>query len=462
GLRAKYEEHHGIAITDEAIEAAVKLSSRYINDRFLPDKAIDLVDEAAAGVRIVADGSNAELEEARKEVFRLEKERRRLEMMGDYASATEILREKIQTEEKIKALEQAHAPKHLADGRLAIGGEHVAAIVSARMRIPLMKITQAEGEKLMRLEQDLHRRIIGQNEAVNAVSKAIRRARAGLKDPSRPIGSFIFVGPTGVGKTDLCKALAEALFGSEEQCMDYAVKELEAEVAPEGFDINMGCPAPKIFNNGEGSALLRDLDKAERLVRTVRRATNLPVSVKMRLGVEIGEDVAVEAAKRFEAAGADFLAVHGRYREQHYSGKADWYKIAPVKQAVRIPVIANGDITCAEDFKSVLEITGADGIMVARGALGDPHLFTRLAAYRDSGVMLPPQTLEERLQTALRQLDLAIADKGEKPAVLEMRKHFLWYVRGVRGAAAYKNRCCKVTTRAECVALLNEIAENNK
>ncbi|MBQ6946517.1 MAG: tRNA dihydrouridine synthase DusB [Clostridia bacterium] len=252
------------------------------------------------------------------------------------------------------------------------------------------------------------------------------------------------------------------LFGSEEQCMDYAVKELEAEVAPEGFDINMGCPAPKIFNNGEGSALLRDLDKAERLVRTVRRATNLPVSVKMRLGVEIGEDVAVEAAKRFEAAGADFLAVHGRYREQHYSGKADWYKIAPVKQAVRIPVIANGDITCAEDFKSVLEITGADGIMVARGALGDPHLFTRLAAYRDSGVMLPPQTLEERLQTALRQLDLAIADKGEKPAVLEMRKHFLWYVRGVRGAAAYKNRCCKVTTRAECVALLNEIAENNK
>ncbi|MBQ9713987.1 MAG: ATP-dependent Clp protease ATP-binding subunit [Clostridia bacterium] len=273
GLRAKYEEHHGIAITDEAIEAAVKLSSRYINDRFLPDKAIDLVDEAAAGVRIVADGSNAELEEARKEVFRLEKERRRLEMMGDYASATEILREKIQTEEKIKALEQAHAPKHLADGRLAIGGEHVAAIVSARMRIPLMKITQAEGEKLMRLEQDLHRRIIGQNEAVNAVSKAIRRARAGLKDPSRPIGSFIFVGPTGVGKTDLCKALAEALFGSEEQMIrldmsEYMEKQSISKLigAPPGYvgyeDLQTGQLTEKVRTKPYCVILFDEIEKA--------------------------------------------------------------------------------------------------------------------------------------------------------------------------------------------------------
>ena len=252
------------------------------------------------------------------------------------------------------------------------------------------------------------------------------------------------------------------LFGSEEQCLDFAVKELEEEFSPEGFDINMGCPAPKIFNNGEGSALLQDLRKAERVLGAVRRATKLPVSVKMRLGVAMGDYVAVEAAKRFEAAGADFLAVHGRYREQYYSGKADWNKIAPVKAAVNIPVIANGDITTVQDYRDVLKVTGADGIMVARGALGDPHLFTRLAAWRDSGAVLAPQPLAQRLETALQQLDLAIADKGEKAAVLEMRKHLLWYVKGVRGAAAYKNRCCKVTTRAECVALLTQIAENNK
>ena len=272
GLRAKYEEHHEIAITDEAIEAAVKLSTRYINDRFLPDKAIDLVDEAAARVRIVADGG-AELDDARRDVVRLEMERKRLESVGDYQGATEVLREKIQTEDKIKALEQAHAPKRLPDGRLAIGSEHIAAIVSARMRIPLMKISQAEGEKLMRLEQDLHRRIIGQEEAVSAVSKAIRRARAGLKDPSRPIGSFIFIGPTGVGKTDLCKALAEALFGSEEQMIrldmsEYMEKQSISKLigAPPGYvgyeDLQTGQLTEKVRTKPYCVILFDEIEKA--------------------------------------------------------------------------------------------------------------------------------------------------------------------------------------------------------
>lgn len=247
------------------------------------------------------------------------------------------------------------------------------------------------------------------------------------------------------------------LFGSEERCIDYALKELEEKFSPVGFDINMGCPAPKIFNNGEGSALLKDLKKAENIVRTMRKATNLPVSVKMRLGVEMDNFVAVEAAKRFEGAGADFLTVHGRYRDQHYSGKADWQKIALVKQSVSLPVIANGDITSTEDFKNILEITNADGVMVARGALGDPHLFTRLKAYRDEGVLLSPQSLKDRLTTALYQLDIAIQDKGEAPAVLEMRKHFLWYVKGIRDAAKYKNLCCKVVTKEDCVALVQQI-----
>ena len=273
GLRPKYEEHHGIVISDDAIEAAVKLSSRYINDRFLPDKAIDLVDEAAARVRIVEEGGGVEMQEAKKEAFLLEEERAMYESRGEYALATDALQKKKHVEEKIKALEQAQCPKRLPDGRSAIGSEHVAAIVSARMRIPLLKITQAEGEKLMRLEEDLHKRIIGQNEAVTAVAKAIRRARAGLKDPSRPIGSFIFVGPTGVGKTDLCKALAEALFGSEEQMIrldmsEYMEKQSISKLigAPPGYvgyeDLSTGQLTDKVRTKPYCVILFDEIEKA--------------------------------------------------------------------------------------------------------------------------------------------------------------------------------------------------------
>ncbi|MBQ7831839.1 MAG: ATP-dependent Clp protease ATP-binding subunit [Clostridia bacterium] len=273
GLRPKYEEHHGIVITDEAIEAAVTLSSRYITDRFLPDKAIDLVDEAAARVRIVEEGGSFEIKEAEKEVLIYEEERRLYESRGEYALASEALKSKQRAEEKKQALEQAQAPKRLADGRFGIGKEHVAAIVSARMRIPLLKITQEEGEKLMRLEQDLHRRIIGQNEAVTAVAKAIRRARAGLKDPSRPIGSFIFVGPTGVGKTDLCKALAEAMFGSEEQMIrldmsEYMEKQSISKLigAPPGYvgyeDLQTGQLTEKVRTNPYCVILFDEIEKA--------------------------------------------------------------------------------------------------------------------------------------------------------------------------------------------------------
>ena len=273
GLRPKYEEHHGIVITDEAIETAVKLSTRYINDRYLPDKAIDLIDEAAARVRIMETGGGAELQEAKAELLLLEEERILHVERREFALATETLRKKAQLEDKIKALEQAQAPRRLADGRSAICEEHVAAIVSARMRIPLTKITQAEGEKLMRLEEDLHKRIIGQNEAVTAVAKAIRRARAGLKDPSRPIGSFIFVGPTGVGKTDLCKALAEAMFGSEEQMIrldmsEYMEKQSISKLigAPPGYagyeDLSSGQLTDKVRTTPYCVILFDEIEKA--------------------------------------------------------------------------------------------------------------------------------------------------------------------------------------------------------
>ncbi len=273
GLRAKYEKHHGIVITDEAIEAAVKLSSRYITDRFLPDKAIDLVDEAAARARISAQSGSVELQEAKEEIERYERERLARESRGEYALASETFSAMQRATEKYKALEQAQSPMQLPDGKKGIGKEHIAAIVSARMRIPLLKITQEEGEKLMRLEQDLHARIIGQNEAVTAVSKAIRRARAGLKDPSRPIGSFIFVGPTGVGKTDLCKALAEAMFGSEEQMIrldmsEYMEKQSISKLigAPPGYvgyeDLQTGQLTEKVRTKPYCVVLFDEIEKA--------------------------------------------------------------------------------------------------------------------------------------------------------------------------------------------------------
>ncbi len=273
GLRAKYEQHHGIAITDEAIESAVKLSTRYITDRFLPDKAIDLIDEAAAHVRISEEGGSVELNEAKREVEQYARERKEYEARSEYALANEALNAEQRAIEKYKALEQAQAPLKLPDGRSGIGREHVAAIVSARMRIPLLKMTQAEGEKLMRLEQDLHGRIIGQNEAVTAIAKAIRRARAGLKDPSKPIGSFIFVGPTGVGKTDLCKALAETMFGSEEQMIrldmsEYMEKQAISKIigAPPGYvgyeDLQTGQLTEKVRTKPYCVILFDELEKA--------------------------------------------------------------------------------------------------------------------------------------------------------------------------------------------------------
>ncbi len=272
GLRAKYEEHHGIVITDEAIKAAVQLSSRYITDRFLPDKAIDIVDEAAARVRVQRGGS-AELKELEYEIRACEEERKLHERQGEFALATAAFERKRDAQERAAALQQAQAPLRLPDGRLAIGKEQVAAIVSARMRIPLLKITQEEGEKLMRLESDLHKRIIGQNEAISAVAKAIRRARAGLKDPSRPIGSFIFVGPTGVGKTDLCKALAENLFGSEEQMIrldmsEYMEKQSVSKIigAPPGYvgyeDMQTGQLTDKVRTKPYCVILFDEIEKA--------------------------------------------------------------------------------------------------------------------------------------------------------------------------------------------------------
>ena len=215
GLRDKYEAHHKVRITDEALKAAVDLSDRYITDRFLPDKAIDLIDEAASRVRLqsfIAPPDLKELEAKREDLM---KEKEEAVMNQNYEKAAQIRDEEQKIKDKIEEM-KANLSRKSTSNTETVGEEEIAQIVASWTGIPVKKLTEGEAERLLNMEKILHSRVIGQDEAVKAVSRAIRRARAGLKDPKRPIGSFIFLGPTGVGKTELCKALAEALFGDEE------------------------------------------------------------------------------------------------------------------------------------------------------------------------------------------------------------------------------------------------------
>ncbi|HKM21144.1 MAG TPA: ATP-dependent Clp protease ATP-binding subunit [Lachnospiraceae bacterium] len=214
GIKSKYEEHHNVTITDEAVEAAVKLSARYLNDRRLPDKAIDLMDEAAAKVRLKGLKRPESLSKAERQIKQFENEKLQLLKDGKFTEAGQVGRE----QEKIRhAYEKklARYEKSIADQKLIVDENEIADIVSEWTKIPVQKLAEAEGEKLVKMEATLQKRVIGQDEAVSAVAKAIKRGRVGLKEPNRPIGSFLFLGPTGVGKTELSKTLTEALFGSE-------------------------------------------------------------------------------------------------------------------------------------------------------------------------------------------------------------------------------------------------------
>ncbi len=214
GLRKNYEEHHHVTITDEALEAAVRLSARYINDRFLPDKAIDLIDEASSKVRLTTYVQPAEIEKLDAEIAKLEKDKEQAIKKEAYEKAGDIKRRQEKKREK-KAKILAAWEKEKAEKKLSVTENEIADIVAGWTKIPVKKLEESEGQRLKNLETILHERVVGQDEAVTAVSKAIRRGRVGLKDPKRPIGSFLFLGPTGVGKTELSRALAEALFGKE-------------------------------------------------------------------------------------------------------------------------------------------------------------------------------------------------------------------------------------------------------
>ena len=214
GLRSRYESHHKVEITDEALEAAVKLSSRYINDRFLPDKAIDLIDEASSRTRLIGYTKPEKIKKLEEQIDALEEEKEEAIKTEAYEKAGEIKKKQQKLREKISQIQNKWQSER-DTRKLVVGENEIAAVVSAWTKIPVQKLAEEESERLRNLEGILHGRVVGQEEAVTAVSKAIRRGRVGLKDPSRPIGSFLFLGPTGVGKTELSKTLAEAMFGTE-------------------------------------------------------------------------------------------------------------------------------------------------------------------------------------------------------------------------------------------------------
>lgn len=257
-----------------------------------------------------------------------------------------------------------------------------------------------------------------------------------------------------IGEEEMPAALQ--LFGSEPEIMGAMGKKIEG-INAGIIDINMGCPVPKVVKNGEGSALMKTPELAGRIIKALVEMQKKPVTIKIRKGFDDTCINAVEMAQIAEENGASAVAVHGRTREQYYSGKADWDIIKKVKKAVSIPVIGNGDIFKPQDAADMLEYTGCDAVMIARGAQGNPWIFKRTIAYLENGILLDEPTPQEKVSMALRHARMLIDYKGEFVGVRQMRAHMAWYIKGVQGASVIRDKINHCESYEKMAELLEHV-----